>query len=223
MDLYLFANSIVCVFAFAALIYGATEFIKPHKALYGKMITLAMLCIVFSRLSNIVRIVTLGNLYDSFQLGFLGGIGSFLFFFSSNFGTIDTMADDGSKAYLRYRLIGLIAPAVTICVYFIVFWVGDASLLWRIQGGMLMICVAPCSYFHLKHLTLPDVDYGIIKSLRPYNFFALLYMFSSVLECVALKDQNEILTLISCILSGVFIFAMMVLTVNGLKKLGRRR
>ena len=119
MDLYLFANIIVCVFAFAALIYGATEFIKPKKALYGKMITLAMLCIVFSRLSNIVRIVTQGNLYDSFQLGFLGGIGSFLFFFSSNFGTIDTMADDGSREYLKYRLIGLIAPVVTICVYFV--------------------------------------------------------------------------------------------------------
>ena len=134
MDLYLFANIIVCVFAFVALTYGATEFIKPKKALYGKMITLAMLCIVFGRLSNIVRIVTQGNLYDSFQLGFLGGIGSFLFFFSSNFGTIDTMADDGSREYLKYRLIGLIAPVVTICVYFVLFWVGDASVLWKVQG-----------------------------------------------------------------------------------------
>lgn len=223
MDLYLFANIIVCVFAFAALIYGATEFIKPKKALYGKMITLAMLCIVFSRLSNIVRIVTQGNLYDSFQLGFLGGIGSFLFFFSSNFGTIDSMADDGSREYLKYRLIGLIAPVVTICVYFILFWVGDVSVLWKVQGGMLMVCVAPCSYYHLKHLILPDVDFGIVKSLRPYNFFALMYMISSVMECIALKDQNEILTLISCILSGVFVLTMMVLTVNGLKKLGRRR
>ena len=187
------------------------------------MITLAMLCIVFSRLSNIVRIVTLGNLYDSFQLGFLGGIGSFLFFFSSNFGTIDTMADDGSREYLKYRLIGLIAPVVTICVYFVLFWVGDASVLWKVQGGMLMVCVAPCSYYHLKHLILPDVDFGIVKSLRPYNFFALMYMISSVMECIALKDQNEILTLISCILSGVFVLTMMVLTVNGLKKLGRRR
>lgn len=223
MDLYLFANIIVCVFAFAALIYGATEFIKPKKALYGKMITLAMLCIVFSRLSNIVRIVTQGNLYDSFQLGFLGSIGSFLFFFSSNFGTIDSMADDGSREYLKYRLIGLIAPVVTICVYFILFWVGDVSVLWKVQGGMLMVCVAPCSYYHLKHLILPDVDFGIVKSLRPYNFFALMYMISSVMECIALKDQNEILTLISCILSGVFVLTMMVLTVNGLKKLGRRR
>lgn len=223
MDLYLFANIIVCVFAFAALIYGATEFIKPKKALYGKMITLAMLCIVFSRLSNIVRIMTQGNLYDSFQLGFLGGIGSFLFFFSSNFGTIDTMADDGSREYLKYRLIGLIAPVVTICVYFVLFWLGDVSVLWKVQGVMLMVCVAPCSYYHLKHLILPDVDFGIVKSLRPYNFFALMYMISSVMECIALKDQNEILTLISCILSGVFVLTMMVLTVNGLKKLGRRR
>ena len=223
MDLYLLANIIACVFSFAALIYGAAEFLKPQKALYGKMITLAMLCIVFSRLSNIVRIVTYGNLYDIFQLGFLGSIGSFLFFFSSNYGTINSMADDGSREYLKYRLIGLIAPVVTICVYFLVFWMGDVSVLWKVQGGMMMACVAPCSYFHLKHLIMPDVDFGIIKSLRPYNFFALLYMISSVLECVALKDQNEILTLISCSLSGIFVLAMMVMTVNGLKKLGRRR
>ena len=133
------------------------------------------------------------------------------------------MADDGSKTFLKYRLIGLIAPVTTVCVYVLVFLIGDAPLLWKIQGGKLMVFVAQCSYYHLKHLVLPDVEFGIIKSLRPYNFFALLYMMSSVLECVALKNQNGILTLISCILSGIFIFAMMVLTVNGLKRLGRRR
>lgn len=59
MDLFLLANLIIGIMAFASFIYGVYIF-KNKKALYGRMITLAMLCIVFGRLFNIVRIMTGG-------------------------------------------------------------------------------------------------------------------------------------------------------------------
>ena len=53
MNLVTMTNIIVFTFAFISFIYGAITFLKPKKALYGKMIVLAMLCIVFGRLFSI--------------------------------------------------------------------------------------------------------------------------------------------------------------------------
>lgn len=218
MNMYLVGNIILCLCAFVSSAYGGVVFFKPKKALYGKMIALAMICIVVGRLFNIVRLMTGGNLYENFQLGSLGIIGSILFFYTSNYGTLDSLVDDGSKKFIKYRIIGLIASAVTVCMYFPLFFMGDTDKLWKIQGGVLLFFIALSSYYHLKHLVMPDVDFGIVKSLRPFNFLALLYMCSSVAECFAMSRRYEILTLITCCLSGLCVLTMIILTVKGLNK-----
>ncbi|MBO6107821.1 MAG: hypothetical protein J6P16_00265 [Eubacterium sp.] len=223
MNLYLVANLIVCVCAFVAFVIGAMQFFRPRKALYGQMITLAMLCIVIGRLFNIVRIASGGDLQDRFQLGFLGIIGSFMFFFSSNYGTLDSLVDDKSKEYRKYRLIGMLAPIAFLASYYPLFMTGEVSLMWRFEGGVLIFFTALCSYFHLKHLIFPDIDYGVVRSLRPYNFLALLYMLSSTFECYALSRDNEVLTLVACICSSVFLIIMMPLISRGLKRWKVRR
>ncbi|WP_026834905.1 hypothetical protein [Eubacterium xylanophilum] len=216
MNLVTMTNIIVFTFAFISFIYGAITFLKPKKALYGKMIVLAMLCIVFGRLFNIVRLLTGGNIYQTFQLGVLGTMGSLLFFFSSNYGTLDSLVDDGNDEYKKYRLMALAAPAVAILLYAFLFLIGNTPMLWKVQGGVLSVFVAFSSYYHLKHLIIPDVDFGVVRKLRPYNTTALIYMVASVLEFYALSRENEVLILISGILIGIFVLAMMVLTIRGL-------
>ena len=216
MNLVMMTNIIVFVFAFVSFIYGAITFFKPQKAIYGKMIVLAMLCIVFGRLFNIVRLLTGGNLYQTFQLGVLGTMGSLLFFFSSNYGTLDSLVDDRSDEYKKYRLTALAAPAVAVLLYVFLFLIGDAQMIWKVQVGVIVVFIALSSYYHLKHLIIPDVDFGVIKKLRPYNSMALIYMTASVLELFALSRGNEVLTLISGILLGASVLAMMLLTIRGL-------
>ena len=75
------------------------------------MITLAVGCMTFAKLYQAVRILTSGDILNEFQLGVIGVIGSLLFIFSANFGLMDSLADDGSKEYFRYRIIPLVAPA----------------------------------------------------------------------------------------------------------------
>ena len=162
--MYLTANIIVCAAAFLGFIYGGIQFFRPKKALYAQMITLALGCITFGRLFNIVRLLTDGNLTDSFQLGFLGLIGSLMFFYSANFGTVDSLADDRTKEFRKYRLIALIAPAAAIALYVVLFLVGDVPLLWKISGTILTLFIVFTSYYNLKHLIFPDVEFGIVKS-----------------------------------------------------------
>ena len=107
MKLILIANIVACVCAFAGFIYGSIKFFKPKKAVYPQMITLAAGCLAFGRLYQAVRLLTGGDIFGEFQLGVFGVIGSLVFLFSANYGAMDSLADDKSKAFRKYRIISL--------------------------------------------------------------------------------------------------------------------
>ena len=216
--MYLIANIIVCVCALAGFIYGGIRFFRPKKALYAQMITLSLGCIAFGRLFNIVRLLTDGNLTDHFQLGFLGLIGSLMFFFSANYGTVDSLLDDRSKEFTKYRLIALAAPVAAILMYVGLFLLSEVSDLWKIMGAVLTVFVMVASYFNLKHLIFPDVDFGVVKCLRPYNLLALIYSVSIFVESCALSRNNELLTFICCCVTGLVTAAIIPTVVRGIAK-----
>lgn len=218
MTLYLWANGIVCILAFIGFIYGAIQFFRPKKALYGQMITLALLSVVIGRTFSIVRILSGGDYTGRFQLGTLAIIASLMFFFSSNYGTLDSIVDDGSKENRRYRMLAMIAPLLTVILFVPFFLTADISVFWKGQGAVILFFVALCSYFHLKHLIIPDIEFGVVRSIRPYNFLALLYMFSSIIEFLALSRDNQVLTLVACCFSGIFLLLMLPMITYGLKK-----
>ena len=218
MKLYLIANIIGFVCALFGFIFGGIKFFRPRQALYAQMITLALGCNAFGRLFYIVRLLTGGFITGSVQLGFFGIVGSFMFFFSSNFGTLDSLLDDKSKEFKKFRLISLIAPAVFLAMYILFFFTADISTIWKILGAVLTIFAAMSAYYNLKHLIFPDVDFGVVKCLRPYNLLVLVYTLSVFVECIGLSRDNAVLTLICCIVTGVISAAMMPLIVRGLKK-----
>ena len=212
------ANIIGFVCALFGFIFGGIKFFRPRQALYAQMITLALGCNAFGRLFYIVRLLTGGFITGSVQLGFFGIVGSFMFFFSSNFGTLDSLLDDKSKEFKKFRLISLIAPAVFLAMYILFFLTADISTIWKILGAVLTIFAAMSAYYNLKHLIFPDVDFGVVKCLRPYNLLVLVYTLSVFVECIGLSRDNAVLTLICCIVTGVISAAMMPLIVRGLKK-----
>lgn len=218
VNLYLIANIIGFVCSLFGFIYGGIHYFRPRQATYAQMITLALGCNAFGRLFYIVRLLTTGFITASVQLGFFGIVGSFMFFFSSNFGTLDSLLDDGTKTFRKYRLIALAAPAAFILMYILFFLTAEISQMWKILGGVLTFMAALSTYFNLKHLLFPDVDFGVVKCLRLYNFLVLLYSLSVYIECVGLSRDNEVLTLICCIFNGLITAAMMPSIVRGLKK-----
>ena len=218
MKLYLTANIIGFVCSLFGFIFGGIKYFRPRQALYAQMITLALGCSAFGRLFYIVRLLTSGFITGSVQLGFFGIVGSFMFFFSSNFGTLDSLLDDRSKEFRKYRLISFIAPAVMIGLYVWLFATADIQKMWKILGAVLMFFTVQSSYFNLKHLIFPDVDFGVVKCLRLYNLLVLIYTLAVFGECVGLSRYNPKLTLVCCIVSGVMSAAMIPSIVRGLKK-----
>ena len=218
MTLYLIANSFTCLCAFVGFVYGFIKFFKPKKAGYAQMITLAVGSVAFGRLYQVVRLLTGGEIVDRFQLGILGIIGSLLFLFSANFGLMDSIVDDGSKQFLKYRFIPLAAPAVCAALYFIFICFADVSGFAKITGAFITIFVMLASYYHLKHLIIPDVDFGIINCLKAYNLLALLYSFFCVAEMIAVSRGLEIITAIVGVIMGGLLIATVFSVERGIKK-----
>ena len=212
------ANIVVCVGAFFGFIYGGILFFRPKRALYAQMITLAMGVIGFGRLFLIFRIVTGGEITESFQLGFIGMFASFLFFFSANYGAVDSLIDDSVNRSTWSRLVPFLAPLAAIILYIVFFIVRDTSLMWRIFGAMLTLNIALSTFFNLKHLISPDIDKGVITCLRPYNLLALIYAASILVECIGLSSGNTILAFVAGLISAISIILIIPLIERGVKR-----
>ena len=218
MNLILIANIITCICALIGFIYGIIKFFKPKKAVYPQMITLAVGCMAFGRLYQVVRLLTGGEILNSFQLGLFGIIGSLMFLFSANYGAIDSLADDGSKEFAKYRIISLAAPLVATVLYFIFIFIADTAKLTKIIYGIITVFVLQASYFHLKHLIFPDVDFGVIRCLKPYNLLALIYSFICMAEMILLNANSKIGILFVGVVMGGLLIGIVISVERGIKK-----
>ena len=160
--------------AATGFIYGLVRFFRKKTALYLRMIVFGVGCSMLGRLFETLQLFVNGQLTSGFHVGMLGIVGSFLFFFTANYGQMDSIVDDGSKQFRKYRLIGMIAPLGVIALYvvlLVVKGISESTVVLGVQSAV----IALASYYHLKHLTIQDVDYGLIRSIRSYNLIALIY------------------------------------------------
>ena len=218
MKLILLANIITCLCALIGFIYGINKFFQPKKAVYAQMVTLAAGCMAFGRLYQVVRILTQGDILNGFQLGVLGIIGSLLFFFSAGFGLMDSLADDGTKKYAKYRLISLAAPCVAAIIYVVFIAFADISVFEKIMGAVITAFAMATSYFNLKHIIFPDVDFGVIKCLKQYNALVLVYSYLCIFEFVAISRDSNIFIFITGVLMGVILLLIVPTVERGIKK-----
>ena len=218
MELILIANIITCVGAFAGFLYGAVRFFRPRTAVYAQMITLASGCMAFGRLYQVIRIITIGDSFQRFHLGLLGVIGCLVFLFSANYGLMDGIADDGSEALRKYRIIPVSVSVVAAAVYLVFFLFTDLAVTIKIAAFFVAVFVIGASYFNLKHFIFPDVEYGVIRCLKTYNLLALVFEFLCLVEMIFLSRDLEILVLVTGILMGVILPAIVISVDRGIKK-----
>ena len=109
MQKYLSLAMTVC--AFIGFNYGLARFFKVRKALYTRMIVFGIGSAMMGRLFETLMLFAFGEIPTGFHIGVLGVMSSFLFFFTATFGQMDSLVDDGSPRFRKYRMIGLLAPA----------------------------------------------------------------------------------------------------------------
>ena len=173
MDLELISKLCVCVCSLFGFCYGAAVFLSKKTPLYAKMITGAVGCMMLGSLLAVVRRLA-GFEEQVFQLDYLAFIGVFLFFFTANVGIMDGLADDRSGRFTKYRLTALAAPILVALLYIPVLFSALPAVSKAIYG-VVSLFAAASAYFNFKHAIFPDVDFGVIRSVRAYNWLAFGY------------------------------------------------
>ena len=195
MTTLMIVNLAILVCATLGGLFGV-RYLLTRKNLYASMIVLGMACIALGRVYQCARLWTGGLLTGRFQPGILGIMGAFSFFFSSNYGQVDSLVDDGGAGMRKYRRLGLIGPAY-VAALTIPILLHSTHIGFKAGCTLSAVMIACACYYHVKHLFIPDVDYGVVNCLRGYNALALVLSVLSLCEMIALTYGWEPLLVVS--------------------------
>jgi len=216
--MYLYLSLALTICAGIGFGYGLYRFFRDESALYVRMIVFAIGCAMLGRLFETLLILVNGSLTNGFHVGMLGIIGSFLFLFSANFGQMDSIVDDGSKRFFKTRLISFSAPLVIMAIWGVIA-VSKGLNKTTIPLGVEALLIAQASYFHLKHLIIEDVSFGLIKAIRSYNLLSLVYAVLCMTEMLVKNFNIPVFaTVIVNVLQCVVLLVFLPVLERGVKK-----
>lgn len=180
-EVELICNSLLCLGALTGFVYSLVKFFRPKKAMYKKMVGCALGCLFIERLYEIVQYVVVGDLPQLFQIGTFGNIGCFMFLFSANFGAIDSLIDDRSDEFKKYRLAALAVPvAALIAAVAILFSPSYPGR--KIACAVEVLFAGASSYYSLKHLIIPKKYSDFLSGMRAFHITSLVLAAAVALE-----------------------------------------
>jgi len=209
----LFIKGIVPAICFAV----GRKLIGKKRTLYLRMIIDGVGCIALGKVFVFTKAFTEGVYPMGFHIGVLSTVGAMAFFFASNYGQINTLCDDGSPKFKKYRIISALAAVIFVLISAFIYTTienkQDAVIF-----AVVAVFVALTGYYHFKLLIFPDVDFGVVKCLRAFNFTALLYSFSVLAEYYLITTElsNALYAVMVC---EIVLSAMLIpVTLRGVKK-----
>ena len=215
--MYLLGDLISLSLGLIALIYLIITLIKEKKGIYFQMIACAIGCHVLSYLYDVCEILTTGTLSEGFSIGYLGVIGCYLFLLSANYGCMDGIIDDGTPLMNKSRKVAWIAPLVAVALFIVNFF-ADVPLDTKQFYFFVWIPAATCSYYNLKHTIAPDMGFGFIKAIRPFNIAALTFNMLNLLHFTAWNYFDWPVLTITGTLVGISSIIMAVMAKRGVKR-----
>ncbi len=173
MSTELIFEAIYTIIAAVVFVIGARLYFRGGKPLYAKMIVCMLGCRFLQGLLETLLVRSNMDM-NTLSISGLGQLAQFLFLICANYGSMDSLCDDGSRAFLKYRLMAGIIPAIMVVVLFV-----TAGKLTRTpfeMGVTMIFVVVPliAFYYHFKHLIIKDVEGGVIRRLRFYNLLGVI-------------------------------------------------
>ena len=200
-----------------SLIYGLRRFFKRGKPLFLQSMTMAMACHTLGSLYHLCQSLTSDELVEGFTPAYLGRIGFFLFMITASYGQLDRIVDDGTSRMRRARLMALIAPVCAVLLYLPNALLEDVAVATKVVYALVWIPAAIAVYFNLKHAIIPNLDFGFIKALKPYNVLATCLGFAELLCLTAWDYYDPLMLVITTVLFGTLCIGTMIAAGKGVK------
>ena len=164
-----------------SFVYGLHHFFKKRKPLCMQTLTLAMGSHALGSIYQLCLTESNEAVLEGFTPAYLGRIGFFLFLLAASYGQLDKIVDDGNVKMRPVRILALLAPLCALLLYIPNAVLDGVPVQTKISYAIVWIPAIFSLYFNLKHAIIPDLDFGFIKAIKPYNIFALCLGFSELL------------------------------------------
>ena len=210
-------DGVVVLMSAVALIYGIYMVISKRLPLYFQLSIGVIACLMLGYIFDICDYIVNGVLTEGYLIGYLGSVGSFLFLLTASIGYMDGIMDDSSPRMKRCRYVALIAPVLVVLLWIPNILV-DIPTGTKIMYTVLWIPAMFSSYFNLKHAIIPDMGFGFVKAIRPFNIAALCFTFLQLIHLTLWNYCGWIPLLISGIVFGSSCMAMIIAADKGVKK-----
>ncbi len=150
-----------------AFIYGCSTAFRRKTPLFYKIAFFGIASCTLGTCYYVLALWLRPGVVEGFHVGYFGYIGMFFFLFSSYYGAMNSIADGKEKKYRPYRLAACVLPVLLIGFAVMKIW--QEGILENILLIIFLVPSAATIYFAGKHLIMPDVEMGIIATMRPYN------------------------------------------------------
>lgn len=209
-------DGIAVVLSVLALVYGIYVIVTKKPPLYFQLIVAAVACYILGYLFDICEWLVSGVLSGGYMIGYFGFVGCFLFLLTASYGHMDGIIDDRTSRMKGARWLALVAP-VLLAVLFVPNLFANISGTRKIVYAVSWVVGCLSSYFNLKHAIIPDMGFGFVQAIRPFNMAALSFTFSVLLHLTFWGYGAWIPLTISGTMIGASCLAMVITAERGLK------
>ena len=214
MELQLAANVHILACCGFALLFGIFRINAKKKAPTYLLFSLfATLSEFLSRVYYVLAILFFNGLPQTFNVGFVGYAATLLFFLLANIGQIDWLVDDRKTVKPIYRIIPAIIPAAELCAALYGLTLDNVTPSIRVSFVVISIIAGFAGYFNIKHVIIPDVVFGIVRSVRGYNLIAFSAGLLSLCEIgFSIYGLNDYIIYVQIVLGALFAAALPILS-----------
>ena len=212
MNSLLISYSIVNISSIICVLLGY-KLLHPKQPLYITLCYLGFVVFFFGRFYELSRIILNLELYNTFELGFVGILGALSFWLSSNFSIKQKV---NIKAKKSDNIKCLLASILVILLY-LVIRNGTVNKLERVIDFIIIVYAASNVYYFLRHLLLIKKDKtGFLKKLKLY-IFGIGFSVLIILLAIAFAYSINILLLVMSVLLGIDLLLMLIAFKRGVK------
>ena len=163
------------------------------KPIFLLCVYMGILCFFLYQVWNLCNYLWIGSDSGTYMVSGLSNAGFYLFLFTASYGALDSLVDDGTKSFRKYRRKGALG-SIVVTFFWIITIDRDNGFGTVIVGITLTIL----SYIIIKHIVIPDVENGFVVTLRKYYIIIRIMIIIRVIEILltAIEAPDHLISLL---------------------------
>lgn len=146
-------------------IYGLNH---RQKGIYVQLIVAGCGVMMLGGIYRLVASFTGINYVRTFNVGLLSVMGAYMFFFTANYGKMDSLLDLDKGVNTTYNMVAGVFSGIMILMYLAILG-SPTTTQYKVTALIIVLLIALSSFYSIKHLMVPDIEGGIVGTLKPFN------------------------------------------------------